>query len=80
MCVASSFAGFVAGAVILSMISTCLPILIPALLVSCCVGIGIRSRNRRLAAQVVTTAAPPPPTAAVVPTMSRLTGMSEVKL
>ena len=68
MCVASSAAGIIAGAVILALVCTCLQILIPVCIV-CCIGIGIcgSSRNRRPTSRVVTTAAPPP-TAAVVST------------
>ena len=63
MCAASSFAGIIAGAVILALICTFLPILIPVCVV-CYIRIRIcgSSRNRRPTSQVVTTAALPPTT------------------
>ena len=64
--------GIIIGVIVLSLVCTSLPILIPVC-ICCCLGVGIcgASRNRGPSSRVVTiyTAAPPPPlTTAVVTT------------
>ena len=59
--------GIIIGVIVLSLVCTFLPILIPVC-ICCCLGVGIcgASRNRGPSSRVVTTAAPPPPPTSAV--------------